>query len=289
MSEQNIHTNFSRLTREEKKDFLAKAMSDLGAESLTDVMLLLPLRDIPSALKARIIFRLGITAVGHSYWLQSSGVQVWEFPQVPPALRPLITAVSRLVGEFEAAIASAVNGRGDYAKVVVLLNPERIEQLGQEIRGTVLGYAAELRTASGRNRRPTRQKAQGEERDTEPVEQAAAAQAEGENGPAVQDMAEATGKGEGDSQALPEPDSGAPEGTDTVSSGDAEEKTEDTDSTAKTKRKRAGAKAEVATPEEAPVVVEASDVAEDGQVPTDTNDGGSFSGLFNSFLKPDES
>ena len=76
MSEETIHHTFSRLTREEKQTFLIKAMSDFGIEPMTDVLLALPLRDIPSSLKARIVFRLGITAVGHSYWLQSSNTQV---------------------------------------------------------------------------------------------------------------------------------------------------------------------------------------------------------------------
>lgn len=290
MSEQTIHHIFSRMTREEKKEFLAKEMSDMGAESLVDVLLELPLRDIPSTLKARIIFRLGITAVGHSYWLQSSGVQVWEFPQVPPALRPFITAVSRLVGEFEAAMASAINGRGDYAKVVVLLNPERIEQLGQEIRGTVLDYAAELRTASGRNRRPSRQKAQGEGKDTEPAEQVTTTQAAGENGSVVQGTT-GTGTDEDESSTVPVPDTDAPEETGISPADATEEKAEDAeDSTpAKAKRKRSNAKAadEAITENDA----SAQDMPEadsNSQPSAEPGENGAFAGLFDSLFKAEE-
>lgn len=291
MSEETIHHTFSRLTRDEKRDFLIRAMSDLGTESMTDVLLALPLRDIPSSLKARIVFRLGITAVGHSYWLQSSNTQVWEFPIVPPALRPLITAVSRLIGEFEAAMASAVNGRGDYAKVVVLLNPERIEQLGQEIRSTVMGYAAELRSASGRNRKPTRQRTPGDRKDAGPADQAAAALAKGESETATQDDAAGAGTVEGESPAVPVADAAVTDPsleseTEPVTTGEPESSDE---LTAKPKRKRSVAKADDAAPTGEPADNPSPEEAGTEQPAGTPEDNSSFSGLFDSFLKTDES
>ncbi|MDL2216342.1 hypothetical protein LJB81_01250 [Desulfovibrio sp. OttesenSCG-928-M14] len=293
MSEETTHQNFSRLTRDEKRDFLIKAMSDLGTEPMTEILLALPLRDIPSSLKARIVFRLGITAVGHSYWLQSTGTQVWEFPQVPPALRPLITAVSRLVGEFEAAITSAVNGRGDYAKVVVLLNPERIEQLGQEIRTTVLGYAAELRSASGRNRKPPRPRAQGDGKDALPEEQAAVARAEGEGAATVQDDAAGPGMVEGESPAVPVADAAEtavtePSSESEIEPMDAGKSDTGDEPSVKTKRKRA------VKADDAELVDDTDSGTAPEEASTDTReeapaDSSAFSGLFDSLLKTDES
>ncbi len=307
MTEDTIHHIFSRLTRDEKRDFLIKALSDLGTESMTDILLVLPLRELPSSLKARIVFRLGITAVGHSYWLQSSNTQVWEFPLVPPALRPLITAVSRLIGEFEAAMSSAVNGRGDYAKVVVLLNPERIEELGQEIRSTVMGYAAELRSASGRNRKPARPKSQGDGKGARP-DQAVVALAEGEGVAAVQDEAAGTGRVDEKIASLSVAD--AAESLVADVSRDSETEPQEALSSepveepaAKPKRKRA-AKADDATaaeesptvislvdvtPEADPAVDAAPDAAGTEQLAEPTAENSSFSGLFDSFLKTDES
>ena len=312
MSEETIHHTFSRLTRDEKRDFLARAMSDLGTESMTDVLLALPLRDIPNTLKSRIVFRLGITAVGHSYWLQSSNTQVWEFPLVPPALRPLINAVSRLIGEFEAAISSAVNGRGDYAKVVVLLNPERIEQLGQEIRNTVMGYAAELRSASGRDRRPGRQKAQGGNKNAG-ADRSVAALAKGEGVAAIQDEAAATGMVEGESPVVPVADAATAPVSDASQESETEqqkiEPAEPADEpVAKPKRKRTAKvddatiaeESSTETPSAAETLVEPAPAVETadaaspeeaatgqpGETPVDNS---SFSGLFDSFLKPDES
>ena len=291
MSEETIHHTFSRLTREEKRDFLIKAMSDIGTEPMTDVLLALALRDIPNTLKARIVFRLGITAVGHSYWLQSSNTQVWEFPLVPPALRPLITAVSRLIGEFEAAMASAVNGRGDYAKVVVLLNPERIEQLGQEIRSTVMGYAAELRSASGRNRKPMRQRTPGDGKDAGPADQAVAALAKGESDVATQNDAAGTGTVKGESPAVPVVDMAVTDPLLESETGpvDAEAQESNEQPAAKPKRKRAVAKADNAIPAEEPAVGADPEEAGTDQSTEAPVDNSSFSELFDSLLKTDES
>ena len=204
-------------------------------------------------------------------------------------------------------MSSAVNGRGDYAKVVVLLNPERIEELGQEIRSTVMGYAAELRSASGRNRKPARPKSQGDGKGARP-DQAVVPFAEGDGEAAVQDEVADAGRVDEKIASLPV----AEAAESPVADVSLESETEPQEAvpsepveepTAKPKRKRAAKSDDAtaaeesptevcsvdATPEADPAVDAAPDVSGTEQLAEPTAENSSFSGLFDSFLKTDES
>lgn len=155
MSE-NISSLFADMNREDRERFLVEALRGVSPESLTGILSQAHLRDLLPAQKARIVSRLGVTAVAHSYRNRETNDFIWTFPSVPTPFRPVVYTLSRMVMEFEAALSSAVQGRGDFAQVVLLIDPGKIENLTQDVRQIFQVYIDELRNASGRNRRPGR-------------------------------------------------------------------------------------------------------------------------------------